>query len=372
MENQGNTPPEFTQSFVIGLLIAIAGVLAIEFILMGVFARNVVGVYQAEWLEFISEFGLITLMFIAGFEVDLPILKKNFGKSTVVGISSFIIPFGGIYLVSRLLGMEHLKAILMSIALSTTSLALIFPALRQKGLLKYPDGQFILSAASIVDILSILSLTIFFIQPDWNLLFGAIGVVLIFVLGPKISPILFGRWKGNVVEMEVKFILFTLLALIFIGALSEVHAALTGFVFGVMMGSLMKEHFEVEDKLRTIVFSFFAPVFFFHAGAQMDLSQFNISYILMFLLFAPLAFGLKYFGSYFPFKYYKNSLTTYGAILFNYQLSFAIIAALFGLETGLFSLAEYSVVMGVVLATSLTTAFILKFRGKSKQDYFED
>ena len=357
-------------SLIVGSLIAFAGVLAIEFglsaavleIVMGVFARNVIHIWAADWVDFIADIGLITLMFIAGFEVDLPMLRKNLGKSTTVGAISFIIPFAGAYGISLLLNMDHSRAVIFAIAMSTTSLALVFPTLKERGMLTSVSGQFLLSSAMIVDILSVLALMVFFIQPSFALLYGAIGVSVIFLLAPRLSRILFGRWRGNLVEMEVRFILFALLALMFIAQLSHVHAALTGFVFGAVMGSILRKHYQVEAKLRNIVFSFFAPVFFFRAGTQMDLSQVDLMDFFLFLIFTPVAFLLKYAGSYYPFKWFKCPESKFGAILFNYRLSFAIVAALYGLESGLINAGEYSALMCIILVTSLGTALLLRFR----------
>lgn len=139
MEGQGNN--ELTHSLVIGFLIATAGVLAIELglstavieIVMGFAARNVVHIWTAGWLDFIADFGLITLMFIAGFEVDLPMLRQNLGKSTAVGAISFVLPFVGTYGFALLFGAQHDAAIIIAIAMSTTSLALVFPALANRG-----------------------------------------------------------------------------------------------------------------------------------------------------------------------------------------------------------------------------------------------
>jgi Kef-type K+ transport system membrane component KefB len=368
MEEQGNS--ELTRSFIIGLLIAAAGVLAIEFglsvavleIAAGFIARNVIGIWHADWVDFIADFGLITLMFIAGFEVDLPMLRKNLGKSTVVGGLSFIVPFAGSYGISHLLGMGHDAAIIVAIGMSTTSLALVFPVLRERGLLSNAPGQFLLSSAMVVDITSVIVLIVFFIEPGWELLIGLVGLIVIFLTAPVISRWLFGRWRGNLIEMEVRFILFTLIALLFIAQISEVHAALTGFVFGVVMSSILRKHYQVEEKIRSLVFSFFAPVFFFVAGSQMDISQFSWKDALFVVIFSPVAFLLKFGGTYYPFSWFGCKLNRYGALLFNYRLSFAIVAALFGLQTGRVSAGEYSAIMCVVLITSLGTALLLKFR----------
>jgi glutathione-regulated potassium-efflux system ancillary protein KefC len=358
-------------SLVIGLLMAVAGVLAIELglsvavleIAAGFLARNVIGIWHAEWLEFIAQFGLITLMFIAGFEVDIPMLRKDFGKSTLVGGLSFLVPFAGIYAISLLFpSVDYPKAVIFAICMSTTSLALVFPVLREQGLLLNAPGQFLLSSAMVVDIASVIALLVFFVEPGPMLLLGGISVVIIFALAPLLGRWLFGRWRGNIVEMEVRFILLALLALLFIASETQVHAALTGFVFGVVMSTILRKHYQVEEKVRSIVFSFFAPVFFFHAGSQMDISQFRWNDALLVMVLTPAAFLFKFGGSYYPFTWFRCSLNKFAAILFNYRLSFAIVAALFGLQTGRISPGEYSAIMCVVLLTSLGTALLLRFR----------
>jgi Kef-type K+ transport system membrane component KefB len=258
--------------------------------------------------------------------------------------------------------MDHEKAVIFAICMSTTSLALVFPVLKEKGLLESSPGQFLLSSAMIVDIMSVIALLVFFIEPNRYLAIGAVVIALIFIFAPRISRWLFGRWRGNLVEMEVRFILFALLALLFIGTVSEVHAALTGFVFGVVMSSILRRHYQVEEKIRNILFSFFAPVFFFHAGSKMDVSSFNWQDALYVLVFTPASFLLKFGGSYHPFLFFKCKLARFASILFNYRLSFAIVAALYGVQKQILSGGEYSAIMVVVLVTSLGTALLLKFK----------
>jgi glutathione-regulated potassium-efflux system ancillary protein KefC len=363
------TNEELNQSFVVGLLMAAAGILALELgfsaavfeILAGFLARNVIGIWDAPWLKFIADFGLISLMFIAGFEVDLPMLGRNLVKSLVIGGLSYIIPFAGAFGLSLLLGMNFEKAVIISICMSTTSLALVFPVLREKGILTSPPGQLLLSSAMIVDIASVITLIAFFVTPGPRLYIGAALILAVLIVGPFLSKWLFGRWKGNVIEMEVRLILFALLTLMFIASMSEVHTALTGFIFGAVMASVLRKHFQVEEKVRNVVFSFFAPVFFFRAGTQMDISTFSWSNILVILVFLPNAFLLKLAGTYYPFRWFKCNLAKFAAILFNYRLSFAIVAALFGLQAGQLTAGEYSAVMTIVLIASIGVALVLRF-----------
>lgn len=214
----------------------------------------------------------------------------------------------------------------------------------------------------VVDIASVLALIVFFIKPDYQFIIGSLAVIILMLGAPVLSRWLFGRWRGNLIEMEVRFILFALLAFLFISEVSEVHEALTGFVFGAVMSAILRKHYQVEEKVRSIVFGFFAPVFFFVAGTRMDISQFAWKDALFVVIFTPAAFLLKFAGTYYPFSWFGCKLNRFGAILFNYRLSFAIVAALYGLQTERITAGEYSAIMCVVLVTSLGTALLLKFR----------
>ena len=102
---------------------------------------------------------MLGLMFMAGFEVDVTVLKRQWRASLGIGTSAFVVPASGMFLVCRLLlGFDVMPSGLIAIGLSTTSLALVYQFLRERGRLQGDVGQTILGAATTVDLLSTIAL----------------------------------------------------------------------------------------------------------------------------------------------------------------------------------------------------------------------
>lgn len=102
---------------------------------------------------------MLGLMFMAGFEVDPVMAGRSWRSSLGIGRASFAVPFGGVFAVCRWgFDLPPMVAGLLGIGLSTTSLALVYGFLRERGLLDAESGQMVLSAAMVVDVLSMIAL----------------------------------------------------------------------------------------------------------------------------------------------------------------------------------------------------------------------
>ncbi|MEA1866240.1 MAG: cation:proton antiporter, partial [Euryarchaeota archaeon] len=119
----------------IGLII-FAGLVAIELkitsaifeIIAGCMAANFFNFSSAEVINVLADFGILALMFFAGLEIDFDVLKKNVKCSMVVGSASFLSPFLAVYVITLcFLDFSYEQALLAGIALSTTSIAIVYP-----------------------------------------------------------------------------------------------------------------------------------------------------------------------------------------------------------------------------------------------------
>src|SRR6266498_2230613 len=134
---------------------------------LGVIAGNVFHLHTAEWLDFIAKFAAIVLTFLAGMEVD-PVYMRDRAKATVgIGIASFLGPFLLSSLVSFFLIGWTLKASLIAgTALSTTSLAVVYAVLVERGLTDTGVGKLLMSATFVTDLCTALALSAIFIKPN--------------------------------------------------------------------------------------------------------------------------------------------------------------------------------------------------------------
>lgn len=343
----------------LGFSSAIAEILA--GILLGYFYP---GIAQLDWLNFLSNLGLLGLMFMAGFEVDIQRLRKTWRASAGIGVASLSLPMTGVFLVCfYLFELAFAPSALMAIGLSTTSLALVYHALKERGDLATDFGQTVLGGATIVDVLSMILLAALLGNVGWSTgIFLLVLIPTIFGL-PRIGGWIFRRYKGSVVEFEMRFLMVLLISMGFMAEhIGGIHPAIIAFLLGLIMAEVVEEHEEVEEKLKGVVFSLFAPVFFLHAGSRLDVSGLDSSILGIFAVLVIAAIGLKFVGTALATRWLVGHSANLVGLLFNYRLSFGIVTATVGLKAGIISGDLYNVILLVVICGALLPALLLRQR----------
>ena len=160
---------------VLGAVVLVASMLSVELgvtvalleLTLGVIVGNIFHLPTTEWLEFIAKFASIVLTFLAGMEVD-PVYMRDRAKATVgIGVSSFLEPFVATSLAAYLLIGWTVKASLITgTALSTTSLAVVYAVLVERGLTTSNVGKLIMSATFVTDMCTAIALSAIFIKPN--------------------------------------------------------------------------------------------------------------------------------------------------------------------------------------------------------------
>ena len=365
---------------IIPLLIVVFGIISLEIgmaapifeIIAGLVGVNIFQLSDVPWMDFMANFGILGLMFFAGLEVDKDILKRNAGKGAVLGLASYLIPFTTISLISLILFSCDLKtAALIGISLSTTSVALVYPVLKDLKLLGGEMGQTMFAGSVIVDVLSMISLTIIFGSVTyWTIIFLILTIIFMYH-APKIGGLLFKRYRGNLAEIELKFLLLILISLIFFSERIGVEKAVLAFILGFLFSEILEEHEEVAEKLRGIVFGFMSPIFFFKAGSLMKLSGISIYVVILTAAFILMAFTAKYLSASLILPRlapeWKRWSKLAGAI-FNFRLTFGLVSAVFGLQHGILTSETYTAIVGTVITTSLISSTIIKMMEKTKAD----
>jgi Kef-type K+ transport system membrane component KefB len=351
-------------SLAVAICLMIAGLLALGLKVSSALLEIAAGVLLAtfiphisdlKWLDFLANFGMLALLFVAGFEVEIDKLRRTWRSCLAIGVLSFAIPLGGIYaLCTYFFGLPPMTAGLVAIGLSTTSLALVYQALRQENILSTGEGQIILAAASVVDVLSMVSLAMLLGDITWATGVVVMVVVLSLVSLPPIGSWLFRRYMGSTAEPEIRFLLVILVAMGFMAEnVGGIHPAIVAFAVGVAMAGVVYENTAVKEKMKGLVFGFFAPVFFIHAGTQIDLASLSVDFFIMAGVLFFAAVVLKFFGTAVPaLLLMRDSSSRSIGILFNYRLSFGIIAANVGLESGLLTEDLYAVILLVVAGSA--------------------
>jgi Kef-type K+ transport system membrane component KefB len=360
-------------SLAVAIVLVGAAVIAFEFGISSAIVEIFAGVVLAyfisdigslDWLRFLANLGMLCIMFMAGFEVDVYRLRNTWRASVGIGVCSLLAPMTGVFLVCFYgFGLEAKVATLVGIGLSTTSLALVYHALKDRGMLENDTGQALLAAASVVDVLSMIGLALLLGEVGWGTaLFLVVAIPTVIGL-PRLGKWLFSRYKGSLVEFELRFMLVLLVGMGFMAEnIGGIHPAIIAFGLGIVMSEVMEEHEALEEKLKGIVFSLFGPVFFLQAGAQFDVRLLTLDMLWVAAVLFVVACGLKFIGSAVPAQLLLKTGGRFVGLLFNYRLSFGIIAASVGLRMGVLSEGFYAVILLIVMGSAALPVIFLRDR----------
>jgi Kef-type K+ transport system membrane component KefB len=340
----------------LGLSVAVIEIIA------GIVVGNILHLATPDWLIFLAGFGSVVLTFLAGAEVDPTALRKSWKASVAIGTLSFLAPFVLAMLACRYLaGWSWPAAEIGGIALSTTSLAVVYAVLVETGLSSTRIGQLIMSATFITDMGTVLALSVLFVRPTWWLVpFVAVSVLLIVTM-PRLEGWFFGRYGSRVIEPEIKGAFAALLVLMWLGEKASSHAVLPAFLLGLAVARTFQRHRTTQQRFRVVAFALLTPFFFLNSGMKVSLPLVWASLGLLGLLLA-VKLVAKFAAVYPLARRYAKPHATFTTLLMSTGLTFGTISATYGLTEGIVDQAQFSVLVCVVVLTAVVpTAIAQRF-----------
>ncbi len=355
--------------------------LRVPAVVLEVFAGMILGAYglgiieSSEWLEFLSTFGLIFLMFLSGLDLDINIIRKK-KKFAYLGLLFLALSMSFSYLLTLAFGLDLLYAIL----LTNVSVGIVVPTIREMGIVKSNLGQQILVAAFITDFVTMFALTIYAVsvrtgKTGYELLL-VFGIFLVFLLSYYIGrlaiwhfPEFMSRWfTEDPMELGVRGSMAIMVSFVGLSYLLGVEAILGAFLAGALLSIIFRGGERLEEKLYGIGYGFLIPIFFISVGASMDplkilSSNFDLLVILVFMAFAvkivPSLIFVPRFGL-------VNSLRI--GIIQTSKLSLTIAGVSIGENLGVLSYDEASTVIFFTILTCLISPTIFRalYGGKSE------
>jgi Kef-type K+ transport system membrane component KefB len=356
---------------------------ALSEIVVGTVAQLVIGVAvgaallqtDASWIKFLSGTGAIVLTFLAGAELDPHILKVKWKEATAVGLVGFFAPFFGCTAAAYYwLHWSLLASWLAGVALSTTSVAVVYAVMLEFGLNKTDYGKTVLAACFINDLATVLALGFIFSPFTMKtLIFFGVAIVVFAVL-PWITPRFFKRFGNRPSELEAKFLLFCLFGMGALAAWADSEAVLPAYLIGmVLAGTVGKDHVLVR-RLRTLTFGLLTPFYFIRAGSLVSVASL-VAAPMVFVVLLLVKMATKMVGVYPVTKSYgsPNKEAMYTTLLMSTGLTFGTISALFGLSHHVIDQAQYSflvaaVVGSAVVPTLIANAFFLPHHLLRRED----
>jgi Kef-type K+ transport system membrane component KefB len=333
---------------------------AILEIVLGMAAANLFGVTSSgeDWLPLLASLGSVVLTFLAGAEIDPIAMARTWKASLSIGVLSFLAPFLAAWSFALLvLHWSWGSSLITGIALSTTSVAIVYVVLVESGSSKTATGKLILSACFITDLGTALALSILFIRPNEYLLLLAGATAFAVLVAPKLFRWLFERLKGLPGEPEVKLLLFLVILLGAAAQLAGSQAILPAYLLGLALAVALEEHRDVLRKLRTVALGFLTPFFFLNAGLNVSVAAVAAGLGLLVAFFA-VKVGAKLAGVFPITQRLVGRDSIYISLLMSTGLTFGTISATYGLDAGLLTKEQFSVILMVVLLTAIVPTLI--------------
>ncbi|MDC3414705.1 cation:proton antiporter [Aquibacillus sp. 3ASR75-11] len=321
-------------------------------------------------LELLSLLGFIFLMFISGLEIDFSAFQKNNKKAKdspspvmiALGIFALImtISFGLSYI---LVGLDLIKEpFLMTLIISTVSLGIVVPVIKEKNLTEGLLGQIILLITVIADFSTMIFLTVYamFRDEEGQRVFLLFVLFLAVFLAYRVIHRYFQfEWFDNLLKGTVQLGTRGVFALIlFFVALSETIGAeniLGAFLAGTIISFLSPKK-EFIHQLDSFGFGFLIPIFFVMVGVQLNIWELFVDSKILLLM--PLLLVFMYIAKIIPTlilkKWYSWKETLSIGILVTSKLSLVIAASSIALELGVIN----DVLNGAIILVSILTCLI--------------
>ena len=312
------------------------------------------------WIKFLAGAGAIMLTFLAGAELDPVVFRQKWKEATAVGVASFVLPFLGCAAAAYyLLGWDVRASWLAGIAMSTTSVAVVYAVMLEYGFNKTVYGKTILAACFITDLGTVLALGFIFAPFDYKTFVFAGVAIAVFAIMPWLTPRLFKRHGDKPSELEAKYLLLTLFAVGGLASWAGSEAVLPAYVLGMLLaGSVGRDHALIR-RLRTLTLGLMTPFYFIRAGSYVSIPDL-IAAPAAFLLMLVTKVATKCIGVYPVAKNHgaRHKEAVYTTLMMSTGLTFGTISALFGLTNGIVDQAQYSALVAAVIASAVIPTLI--------------
>jgi glutathione-regulated potassium-efflux system ancillary protein KefC len=254
---------------------------------------------------------------------------------------------------------------LAGVALSTTSVAVVYAVMLELGLNRTDFGKGILAACFVNDLGTVIALGLIFAPFTMRTLIFVGACVLVFAALPFITPWFFRKYGGRVSELEAKYLLFLLFAMGGLAAWAGSEAVLPAYLIGmVLAGTVGRDHVLIR-RLRTLTFGLLTPFYFIRAGSMVSVPALIATPLAFVALFVakmaskmiPLVPTVRAFN-------HEGHKGLYYSLMMSTGLTFGTISSLFGLNHHIISDAQYSylvatVIGSAVLPTAIANAWFL-------------
>ena len=329
-------------------------------ILVGIIGGNFLGLHTTSWIDFLAGFGSILLTFLAGAEIDPVSFRRHFKASIAIGVVSFLLPFLAAGLFAYFVVHWNLHAAqIAGIALSTTSVAVVYAVVVETGLNETDLGKLILAACFVTDLGTVLALGVIFANFNiWLLIFIGVTIPVLWLL-PKVTPWVIARWGKRISEPEVKFFFLVLFVLGGLATSAKSEAVLPAYLIGLVTAGAFVRERALLHRMRTVAFALLTPFFFIKAGLFVLLPAVLAGFGII-TAFLAVKVATKFVGVWPMARVFHLNVrhSNYTTLLMSTGLTFGTISALFGLNNGFIDQRQYTILVTVVVGSAVIPTLI--------------
>lgn len=253
-------------------------------ILLGKSAFNIV--QETSSLTLLSSLGVIILMFLSGMEINFDLFKKAPGqkkRDAKSPVSIAVLSFTAVIITAFILGVIlyfmglFSDILLATILFSTIALGVVIATLKEKEILGRPMGQTILLTAVLGEVIPMLALTFYASIYGHNA--GRLWLIVLLFLAAIILLRRFRQpyvWFNNVskatTQLDIRLAFFLIFTLVTVAESVGAENILGAFLAGMVM-KLLEPSEATQEKLTSIGYGFFIPIFFIMTGVRLDLKS---------------------------------------------------------------------------------------------------
>ena len=316
-----------------------------------------------EWLRFLASAGAVLLTFLAGAELDPGVMKTKLREVTVVGLVGFLAPFLGCAAIARYaLGWDLRASLLCGVALSTTSMAVVYAVMLETGFNKTEFGKGILGACFINDLGTVIALGLLFAPFTYKTAIFVAATALVLAMLPRMSHLLTRIYAHRTAAIRTKWVILVLFGLGALALWSGSEAVLPAYLVGMILAEYSAQDAFWLRRLRTLTVGFLTPFYFLRAGTLVSLPVL-VSAPFVFLLLLGGKVASKIFGLYPVIARFrrKRDERWYYTLMMSTGLTFGTISALYGFSHNIITQEQYSYLVAVVIMSAVVPTYIAGF-----------
>ena len=313
-----------------------------------------------EWLRFLASSGAVMLTFLAGAELDPRVIRTKWVEVGVVGLVGFLAPFLGCTAFAHyFLHWEMRASWLAGVALSTTSMAVVYAVMLETGFNKTEFGKGILGSCFVNDLGTVIALGLIFAPFTYKTVVFIVVSLIVLSLFPYITSFLHRKYGNKTAAIRVKWVIFVLFGLGALATWSGSEAVLPAYIAGILLAEFATQEHHWIRRLRTLTVGFLTPFYFIRAGSLVSVPALISAPVIFLILFAGKVIS-KIFGLYPVIGAFRKQKSErwYYTLMMSTGLTFGTISSLYGLSHGIVNQNQYSFLVATVIGSAVIPTLI--------------